>query len=210
MFTRRTPPLALLLFTLVAAPAVRAAEPTDNPVATFYSGPEGYPAWTDSLRWSKVINMKTYPKGKTAFEKFERARDELAEAGGVLYYPAGTYDFTTKPPGRGLMLRHGVVIRGEAPKSRLAAGDAKRKLLTKFVFPFRKRSGGQVPSDWNFLGLQTEKGMSLRNSTDRVGIAWIHLVGASIFFGPELEWGKTWATAGNPLSSEMLAGFIRK
>jgi hypothetical protein len=200
-------PLAALVLAFFAASAARAANPTDNPVATFYPGPEGYPAWTDGLRWSRVINMKTYAKGKTAFEKFERARDELAEGGGVLYYPAGTYDFTTMPPGRGLMLRHGVVIRGEAPKRRTLAAPGKLKLATKFVFPFLRRGGGQVPRDWNLIGLQTEKEKSLYNSTDHVGLAWVHLVGAAIFFGPEVDWGKTWGTAGALMSERVKKGW---
>ena len=27
--------------------------PTDNPVAAFYAGDEGYPAWTDSICWRR-------------------------------------------------------------------------------------------------------------------------------------------------------------
>src|SRR5262245_52190076 len=144
MLTRRVRPVASLALTLLLAPAVRAADPTDNPVATFYAGPEGYPAWTDAFRWSNVINLNTYAKGNTTYEKFERARDELAERGGVLYYPAGTYDFSTMPPGRGLMLRHGIVIRGEAPPGRPLARDGKLELPTKFVFGFRALGGGKV------------------------------------------------------------------
>lgn len=64
-------PLALvLLFVLV--PGVHSATPTDNPVATIYSGPEGYPAWTDVINWVRVIDMKTYAPGTTAFEKARR------------------------------------------------------------------------------------------------------------------------------------------
>ena len=75
MLRRQVRTLALLSLGLLLAPAARAADPTDNPVATYYSGPEGYPAWTDGVNWKHVINMATYAKGKTAFEKFEKARD---------------------------------------------------------------------------------------------------------------------------------------
>jgi hypothetical protein len=210
----------LMLIAIAAVPAARAADPTDNPVATFYSGPEGYPAWTDRFRWSKVINMKTYAKGKTAFEKFEKARDEMSEGGGVLYYPAGTYDFSTMPPGRGLMLSHDVMIRGEAPvqvsivpsgkngADRAANGNL--KLSTKFIFPFRQRGGGKVPADWNFIGMQIEKGKYLRNSTDHIGIAWVHLIGAAVYFGPETDWRKTWGTSGSPLSPKVRKGWDQR
>jgi hypothetical protein len=202
MVRRRTRPAALLFLALSLVPTARAADPTDNPVATFYSGPEGYPAWTDDVPWGHVINMKTYPKGKTAYEKFEKARDDLAETGGVLYYPAGTYDFSTLPPGRGLMLRRGIVIRGEAPTGRPLASGGKLDLPTKFVFPFREFGRGKAPRDWNFIGLQTEKGKQLKD-VDNVGLAWVHLVGAAVAFGPQMEWGPTWATANNPPSDKV-------
>jgi hypothetical protein len=200
--------MAPVLFACLVVPGVR-ADSTDNPVATFYSGPEGYPAWTDGMNWSHVINMKTYAKGKTAYQKFENARDALSETGGVLYYPAGSYDFTTIPPGRGLMLRKGIVIRGEAPPSRALAGDGQLELPTKFIFPFRKRGGGEVPGDWSFIGLMTDKGKQLKD-VDRVGIAWVHLVGATICFGPQLDWGKSWATAGSVWSSKVKKAWAKR
>ena len=114
--------MKLLLYcclVIVSAVGVVRADspPTDNPVATFYSGDSGYPAWTDRVRWSNVVDMKTFDKGKTDFERFENARDQLAAAGGgALYYPAGTYDFTDGPfdgpGGRGLMLPTGVELHG--------------------------------------------------------------------------------------------------
>jgi hypothetical protein len=209
MRTCRPPTVALLVLALLPVPAVRAADPTDNPVATFYSGPEGYPAWTDAVHWSRVINMKTYAKGKTAYEKFENALKEVHEGGGVLYYPAGTYDFSTMPPGRGLMLGPGVVIRGEAPAGRPRAADGKLDLPTKFVFGFRDRGGGRVPRDWNFIGLSPDDNRSTK-SVGHVGIAWVHLVGATVAFGLEMDWGKTWATAESMLSDKVKKAWARR
>jgi hypothetical protein len=165
---------------------------------SYYAGDAGYPAWTDAFRWDQVIDMRAYANGATEFEKFERARDELAaRGGGVLYYPAGTYDFSAGPfdgpAGRGLMLRGGVVIRGEAPAGRPhAARDGTLALPTRFVFGFQRKAGGEVPRDWNLIGLQPEPGRGVQ-SVDRVGVCWVHLVGAVVFFGPELAWaGPTW------------------
>lgn len=197
---------ALSLLVLLARPAF--AVPTSNPVAAYYNGAAGYPAWTDSIQWSRVLDMSHYSKGKTDFEKFENARDELAaQGGGVLYYPAGTYDFTSVPAdgpnGRGLMLRRGVVIRGEAPVGKADATSGKLELPTKFVFGFKKMGvdiargfGGDVPRHWNLIGLRPEPGGQLKD-VDRVGICWIHLVGATIYFGPQLKWGSTWGMAGS-------------
>jgi hypothetical protein len=205
MFRCRVLLIALLLLALFV-PAARAAEPKDNPIATFYSGPEGYPAWTDSINWSHVINMKTYAKGKNDYEKFETAQKEMSEGGGVLYYPAGTYDFTTKDPGRGLMLVKGVVIRGEAPSGHPIAADGKLELPTKFKFLFRERlpGGKLVPDAWNFIGLGLDDYRDIK-SEDHLGIAWVHLIGATVAFGPEFDWakGKTWATAGSLLSDKV-------
>jgi len=314
------------------------AAPTDNPVATFYSGEAGYPAWTDRIAWDNVIDMSAYEKGKTNFEKFENARDELAAAGGgVLYYPAGQYDFSDGPfdgpDGRGLMLKSGVVIRGEAPQGKPLATKGELKLLTTFVFGFEKRGdavdtgerftveleggdvrqhrvkakkkkgepappdeyrieyaplvlsfaadGGKIqpevkafrrgygrevwpgkarisqsgdsiklsvelaidgedgagkaayeiqlhrdgeelagdfqgkcrdqnakgaavarfhtvtpetPRDWNLIGLMPEKGQRIKD-VNTVGICWVNLVGGVVWFGPDIAWGDTWATA---------------
>jgi hypothetical protein len=205
MLTRRVRPAAWLALALLLTPAARAADPTDNPIATYYSGPEGYPAWTDGVHWSRVINMKAYAKGTTDYEKFQNAQKEVSEGGGVLYYPAGTYDFTTKDPGRGLMLVKGVVIRGEAPAGRPVAADGKLELPTKFVFKFRQRGGGEVPGDWNFIGLGLDDNRAIKNQ-DHLGIAWVHLVGATVAFGPQVDWGPTWATAGSLLSGQVKKG----
>ena len=185
---------------LFAEAVTAGSTPTGNPVAEFYDGPDGYPAWTDAVRWSNVVDMAAYPKGKTNFEKFENARDELAaRGGGVLYYPAGTYEFGEGPfdgpTGRGLMLKSGVVIRGEAPAGRpLAAREGKLELGTKFVFGFQKKMGQDVPKDWNLIGLMPEKGKGPASVRD-AGIAWVHMIGGVIYFGPDLVWGETWAAA---------------
>src|ERR1043165_4252700 len=135
--------LACCMFA-TAGTSIAVAVPTDNPVASYYAGSDGYPAWTDAVAWDNIIDMAKYAKGKTNFEKFENARDELAaRGGGVLYYPAGKYDFTQGPfdgpGGRGLMLKTGIVIRGEAPKGNVDARTGRLELRTRFVFGFQKR-----------------------------------------------------------------------
>jgi hypothetical protein len=206
MLTRRVALSAVVILAFLAVTSARAADgPMDNPIATFYSGPEGYPAWTDSVNWSHVINMKTYKKGKNDYERFENAVKEASEGGGVLYYPAGTYDFTTKDPGRGLMLVKGVVIRGEAPTGHPIAADGKLDLPTKFLFKFRDRQGGKVPGDWNLIGLGLDDYRDIKGM-DHLGVAWVHLVGATVAFGPQFDWGKTWAGANSLLSNKVKKG----
>ncbi len=208
-----------------------AGVPTDNPIATFYGDDDGYPAWTDRIAWSRVIDMGGYENGETEFERFENAREELYEAGGgVLYYPAGTYDFSDRPAngpdGRGLMLRSGVVIRGEAPEQgqdRAIGGDG-LKPKTRFILGFQERGGGEVPLDWNIIGLKPSGDEGSADSggagesgggdsgggdsggsggrlsdVDDVGICSVHVVGGVVYFGPDFDWpaDATWATAGS-------------
>jgi hypothetical protein len=49
----------------------------------------------------------------------------------------------------------------------------------------------ETPRDWNLIGLMPEPGKRVKD-VDCVGVCWVHLVGAAIFFGPDLAWGPTW------------------
>lgn len=185
---------------VVSLNLLNAAPPTTNPVADYYGGPEGYPAWTAAIAWGQVIDMKSYTQGSNDFEKFENARDELAaRGGGVLYYPGGTYDFsalpTSGPQGRGLMLKAGVVIRGEAPLQDRDGRDGTLGLTTKFIFPSQSRGGSKIPGDWNIIGMQPRDNQKL-SAIDNIGIVWVHCTGATLYWGPDLVWGKSYATAG--------------
>lgn len=179
-----------------------------NPIAKFYTGPGGYPAWTDRIKWANIIDMSTYTTGSNDFEKFENARDDLhASGGGVLYYPAGTYDFTGAPVegpgGRGLMLRTGVVILGEVPEEKILAKNGDMSLQTIFKFKFiEKEPGKKVPADWNFIGIIPSGEEELKD-VNNVGIAWVNLQGASVYFGSQITWGDTYATAGAWKSSKV-------
>jgi hypothetical protein len=197
-------------------PAVHsfAQSPTNNPVAAFYNGPVGYPAWTDQIHWERVINMAAYANGTNTFHKFENACEELAaQGGGVLYYPAGTYDFSAAPMdgpnGRGLMLRSGVVIRGQSPSGDADARDGTLDLPTKFVFGMQTKGGGKVPRDWNIIGLKPGPGERIKD-VHLVGICWVHVTGATVFFGPDMAWGTTWGTAGAWKSPYAKPGWVNR
>jgi hypothetical protein len=192
MRTCRVLPAAVLALAL-AVPAARAADPTDNPIASFYWGPEGYPAWTDSVNWSNVINMKADAASKDCYDSFKKAANKLArEGGGVLYYPKGDYHFSTHKRGRALELPPGVVIRGEAPdKEKSLARDGTLQLETRFHFESRQRGKLTVPDDWAFITVDIPEGRSVKD-VGHIGIAWVHISGATVAFGPDIELGKTW------------------
>lgn len=184
-----------------------------NPIADYYNGPEGYPAWTREIKWENTINMGSYTNGANDFEKFESARDELyAQGGGVLYYPAGTYTFSVPsgPNGRGLMLKKGVVIVGDRP----AAGDDKavpsldydqmefhglNNMPTKFVFEdtiINNFDGttGAIPKMWNMIGLAKGAGESNWGDISHVGIAWVEIQKGYVYFpfGSDRAYAPTW------------------
>ncbi len=200
--------------------AMAATAPTDNPVAGFY-GTAGYATWTDQIKWQQVFHINDYGGGaaKTGtenFTAFEKARDAAyAAGGGVVYFPAGTYNITLPdagdgsgdgPNGRGLMLKSGVVIRGDEPNGDKWARpngsftkDGELDPPTKLKFEFRKRkdfAGKETdktfPKDWNFIGMVPGGKKSLKDVSN-IGVCWVELIGATVFWGPEATW-TTYAT----------------
>ncbi len=171
-----------------------------NPIADYYGLNEGYPSWTDEIRWQNKINMADYPFGKNDFEKFEHARDSLHRyGGGVLFYPGGEYTFedipADHPNGRGLMLKSGVVILGQQPEKDKNAHEGKLSLPTVFRFPYKDIGPGEVPHPWNIIGLMPDDKYELKNIKN-VGLAWIDIQGATIYFGAQFSWGETYASSG--------------
>ncbi len=183
---------------------------SQNPVAEFY-GNGNYPVWTDNIRWTNQINMQTYDFGKaglklpaTDFQKFEFARDILyQQGGGVLYYPAGSYDFTNVPEnisdgeaGRGLMLRSGVVILGEKPTADNAILGTLQP-LTKFIFKTKKikdinNNDRSIPVNWNIVGCIPSGSETLKDITN-IGILWVELNGGVVYFGAEYPFSSSYS-----------------
>lgn len=219
--------LASMLF--FASVAVMAQAPTDNPLASFYGDQEGYPYWTDFMKWDNVIDMSTYANGDDNFQKFNNACTEAHEAGGgVLYYPAGTYEFDIPdgPNGKGLMLKPGVILRGEKPSSDSVAvterdpgllqNHGMSDLPTKFVMKRKDWSSiltnveceneaaqdsALVPGMWNMIGCTP-------SDADFVGIAWIEMHYGFISFGCNADhWPDTWATSTSWLGSKAVNGW---
>ena len=183
-----------------------------NPVAEFY--PDGYPAWTDNIKWDNVINMKTDARitaisGEWA--RYEKGVELLGDEGGVLYYPAGTYKFTDIPAGengaredgQGIMLRSGVVIMGEKPGTRQIASDVNGGLInlgTVIEFPTYSRTvlgAGDIemqketPGHWNFVGLKTRPGQELKD-VDNVGVCFVNFKNGGVYWGAQYVWAASY------------------
>ncbi len=93
-------------------------------------------SWTAKLAWDNEIDITTV-KGRSIPERLELAQDRLAKkGGGVIYFPAGTYEFTDQ-----VKLKSGIILRGADPEK---IGDARKNgytLPTRFFFPRYKPSG---------------------------------------------------------------------
>jgi hypothetical protein len=116
--------------------------PTDNPIATYYGS--GAYTWTDSITWECVYNVDDY--SGTDMEKFNAAQsDAVANGGGVVYFPSGTYSFSDY-----MELQSGVVIRGAGPSQ------------TTFVFPDMAHKGvfnnGANDSNLGIVGVYLDAG----------------------------------------------------
>lgn len=189
--------------------------PTDNPIATYYNGNEGYPGWTDEIRWDNAINMGTYTNGSHDFARFENGQDELyAQGGGLLYYPPGDYNFSAMPAdgynGRGLMLKTSLVIRYAIPVGdKIARNDGNLDLQTTFKFPFQNKAGGEVPRDCNIIGLMPTEDEYIEDASN-VGLVWVNFVGGTVWWGVDREWGETWATADGLMSDRVKVSWANR
>lgn len=208
--------MGILLISMPVNAQLCSTCPKDNPMATFYADSGDYAYWTDEVMWNIVIDMSAYSNGADNFARFENARDELYNTytGGVLYYPAGTYRFTTidSANGRGLMLKKGVVIRGETPssdKSAITTLDIENmsftdhglnSLPTKFYFKRTNIVGSttlpdSIPTMWNMIGAIPGSGEAHLGEVSHIGIAWVELNYAYVFFGNgNATWAATYAT----------------
>lgn len=192
------------------------AQPTNNPIAEFYNGDDGYPAWTDEIKWDNVIIMSDKGSGAANVAEFNAKRDLLyAAGGGVLYYPTGTYvfDISDAPNSEGLMLKKGVVIRGEKPSSDARAvlsnpnittmtvnDNGLKNLPTKFKFTTTNLSGqltGQISKMWNCIGIKKGTNETGLDQVEKVGISWVEIEYGYIYFGFDATaWATSYATAG--------------
>ena len=184
-----------------------------NPVAEFYA--EGYPAWTDQILWSNEINMATDARitaitGQWA--RYEKGIELLGTSGGVLYYPAGTYVFSdipagadgAAPQGEGIMLRSGVVIKGEKPTKQIASAvtGGVITLTTKFEFPLYNRlvrttgvdstDVKQLPGFWNFVGLKARVGQTVKD-VNNIGICFVQFKYGGVYWGAEYAWAASYS-----------------
>jgi len=121
-----------ILVILLAISFLAKAQPVDNPYKSKYGG-VGH--WTDSLAWSQVNNVLTF--GAIADDNLDDSaavqsaiNQVHANGGGVVFFPAGTYNISGH-----LKIKTGVILRGENPTGVLSAKEAGYRPASKLVFP---------------------------------------------------------------------------
>lgn len=166
------------------------AQPTDNPVAAFYTG-DPYAAdyaWVDELAWENVHNIVDYGGvadgnaigdgiGVTDNSAAFHAAVDAAynDGGGVVYIPAGTWYF-----GDDLYLQSGVVVRGATPAV-TDAHSADFAPPTKLEFPryfFDPTANGGLghPNSSAFKFIRVED----NGYASHIGMVWLDINRAGI------------------------------
>jgi|GEM_PF-448019 len=119
---------ALLFFVSTAV----LAQPNNNPYKARYGG-VGH--WTDSLKWSAVTSVLSF--GAIPNDNLDDSAAVQtgintihANGGGVLFFPAGTYNLTGH-----LKMKSGVILRGEEPTGITDARQVNYNPPSKLVFP---------------------------------------------------------------------------
>jgi hypothetical protein len=186
------------------ASAPLAAQPVDNPVTRFYPGLSQY-EWTDLLAWDNVT--VTAAVADDGLDDLATVQAEIAAisaaGGGVLYFPAGAYDFSDD-----LLIHDGVVLRGVQPGDGFVADNldpdrdpaspvdevdnAKSTLFslaTRFEFPrfvFDKTANDGAGNERR----DAFKAIRLNDpyTDSRVGICWIDINRARIEW---IDYGET-------------------
>ncbi len=161
-----------------AAPAEVAA-PTDDPAA-------GYKLpWTGQVRWANVVNIRDFA-ATTMVRRLGAAQDALvAKGGGVVYFPAGTYAFEED-----VLLRDGVILRGQTPTGVTKAVDANYDPPARLEFPRYVPSfeGDGAPIAAAFKGIHLADPSKASNcGVVNVGIDRGHL---GLGRGPEYKVGR--------------------
>jgi hypothetical protein len=157
---------------IVTAWASAADVPIDNPTKAYQL------AWTDEIRWGAVVPVGD-AAGKDWDEKTAAAQQAVVEkGGGVVYFPAGVYEFQET-----IRLRGGVVLRGATPAGQTDARETDYNPPTRFHFPrYRPAFEGEgTPVRTAFKGIE----LSEPAGVSRCGVVHIAMDNAHVRLADE-------------------------
>ncbi|MEX2214797.1 MAG: hypothetical protein WD768_11745 [Phycisphaeraceae bacterium] len=111
--------------------------------------------WTGRFKWNNVVDVTKFPGDDwlaklNAAQAAVVAKDGAGTGGGVVFFPAGTYEFKDH-----VKLKDGIVLRGAEPKVVSLAQNDRYDPPTKFEFPKYKPllEGDGTPIDTAFKGV---------------------------------------------------------
>jgi hypothetical protein len=163
-----------ILLSLARGPAVE----DQDPLADY-----GLP-WTASVRWDSSVTFTEFP-GKDADEKLRAAQEAVAaKGGGVVRIPAGRHVFRED-----ILLKSGVVLRGETPAIRDARLEAfeppSRIEFPRYAF---SSEGRGTPIGTAFKGIRLEDPAA----AERCGILHLFVERGHVHFeeSPERKAGR--------------------
>lgn len=148
--------------------------PLGNPLAR-YNLP-----WTREIKWGNVARIQQFP-GDTWEARLAAAQTALSgQGGGVVFFPAGTYQFKES-----LHLKDGIVLRGADPVGVTAARQDQYDPPAKFEFPryMPRFEGDGTPNDTAFKGIFVEDPAT----TSHCGLVHIAINYGHIAFGDGAE-----------------------
>lgn len=160
--------------------AVENSQLENDPIAALY-GKEAYP-WSNQLPWDCVYNITDFP-GETSDRQFEQAKAAaLAQGGGVIYFPAGTYEFADD-----LVLDNRIILHGEAPKITQAKSDDFQP-PSRLMFPQYKPqlSGDGTPNETAFKTIRTAH----PETDSNLGLVYLEINRAGVQIKPDLASAK--------------------
>ncbi len=173
--------IGLLLLLLAAQSAFAKQPPTDNPYENRYGTPEH---WTRSIHWDRITNVPSVTGLLTAGNRIDSLvlqqtiQKISAGGGGVLYFPAGTYQFAAH-----VLLADGVVLRGEQPSTVKQAQNNTYAPPTRFEFPryVPSREGAGTANGSAFKCI-----MAAAGPTQNFGLVDLDINRAVIAFDPAM------------------------
>lgn len=173
------------------------AQAIDNPYRTRYGGLQH---WSDSLSWGNIIdattrNVTPANDSVTNINNLRLLIDSLSAAGGgVIYFPAGLYNFSDS-----LELKSGVILRGETPTTTDARDSLYRpqsKLnFPKYIFDTTANGGNGTSNNTAF------KWITCAANASNFGLVNLDINRAKVFFMP-----KNYYHAPNPKGNGGWAG----
>ncbi len=159
------------------------AQPNNNPYKARYGG-VGH--WTDSLKWSAVTSVLSFgaiPNDNLDDSAAVQTGINIihANGGGVLFFPAGTYNL-----GGHVKIKSGVILRGEDPTGITNARVENYSPPSKLVFPrfeLDTNANGGAGNDRK----KAFKGISSELECSNYGVVNLDINRAYISFQPQFN-----------------------